>query len=794
MAKNKNKPSNNNSANQSNGLQQGTMAHLLQKVVSASSSVESVINKEQPGQNPPDLSKLTPEKLDKADAALKEELQKELENIARHSKLLIDINEKLDRRYEEFSRKEEAINKRGDENKRRTEELTRNEEAFKKNQADFNKKESELIDKERWLEERELDARSGFAKQNSAALSDLKKEIAELESRRNELQLSLHQTEQKARDDENERLAVISEKEIVVSEKERSTDLQKRRLDAEWKELERERESIRKDALQEADREINRWKTECQKTKERLEKVYNDLTTTLQHLEEYREISQALAGRPPRALVDELADYKRRITQLENQIASSEGEQLRSENTELRKTRDQLKIQLDQIHNDFAEANAERHSLRLGVSDKESLEREKRILEKHKQLLAAKLDELGQRVDDLTQSQQADKPFRQMSWMDMASNADWINEKRAKELNISEQEVPDLKNFSVDLQHRIAQAEGDAKLFFRLEDIQLFIAGLAMSQLHIFQGISGTGKTSLAKAFAKAVGGHCTDIAVQAGWRDRDDLLGHYNAFEKRFYERDCLQGLYRSQTSAYKDRCNVILLDEMNLSRPEQYFAEFLSALEKNDPKERLISLSESKLPNTPQLFVEGRKIRVPPNVWFIGTANHDETTNEFADKTYDRAHVMTQLRPENSFSIESKSKISYSYASLDRQFENAIRQYSDEVKELLEELATGSLTDILKDRFDLGWGHRFERQAMRFVPVFMATGGQKEDALDHLLATRVFRKGKVTGRYNIRIEDLTVVEQALSNTWKHWNSEPKQSYELLKNDLMRMQRERGA
>ena len=51
-----------------------------------------------------------------------------------------------------------------------------------------------------------------------------------------------------------------------------------------------------------------------------------------------------------------------------------------------------------------------------------------------------------------------------------------------------------------------------------------------MSQLHVFQGISGTGKTSLAKAFAKAMGGFCTDIAVQAGWRDRDDLLGHYNA------------------------------------------------------------------------------------------------------------------------------------------------------------------------------------------------------------------------------------------------------------------------
>ena len=75
-----------------------------------------------------------------------------------------------------------------------------------------------------------------------------------------------------------------------------------------------------------------------------------------------------------------------------------------------------------------------------------------------------------------------------------------------------------------------------------------------MSQLHILQGISGTGKTSLATAFAKAVGGVCTTIPVQAGWRDRADLLGHYNAFEKRYYERNTLQAIYRAQTEAYDD------------------------------------------------------------------------------------------------------------------------------------------------------------------------------------------------------------------------------------------------
>ena len=82
----------------------------------------------------------------------------------------------------------------------------------------------------------------------------------------------------------------------------------------------------------------------------------------------------------------------------------------------------------------------------------------------------------------------------------------------------------DLRAFANELQQRIAMAEPGTRLFYGIDDIRTLLGGLAMSQLHVFQGISGTGKTSLAKAFAKAIGGFCTDIAVQAGWRDRDDL------------------------------------------------------------------------------------------------------------------------------------------------------------------------------------------------------------------------------------------------------------------------------
>ncbi|CBJ80607.1 hypothetical protein XBJ2_2750001 [Xenorhabdus bovienii str. Jollieti] len=268
-------------------------------------------------------------------------------------------------------------------------------------------------------------------------------------------------------------------------------------------------------------------------------------------------------------------------------------------------------------------------------------------------------------------------------------------------------------------------------------------------------------------------------------------MLGHYNAFERRFYEKDCLQALYKARTPRWEDTCNVILLDEMNLSRPEQYFAEFLSALEKNNADERLISLSETALPNAPQMLREGRKILVPGNVWFIGTANHDETTNEFADKTYDRAHVMTLPKQDSQFKIKPMGKRHYSFSSLRKAFEAARQKHKGEVTELLQALTRDSFTDCLDREFNLGWGNRFEKQALDFIPVMLASGAMKGIALDHLLSTRVMRSGKVTGRYNVSVDAVKALKGALESFWSREKlvGEPVKSLEFLNADIRRME-----
>src|SRR5690606_23952191 len=194
---------------------------------------------------------------------------------------------------------------------------------------------------------------------------------------------------------------------------------------------------------------------------------------------------------------------------------------------------------------------------------------------------------------------------------------------------------------------------------------------------------------------------------------------------------------LYKAQTPRWQDTCNVILLDEMNLSRPEQYFAEFLSALEKNNRDERLISLSETALPNAPKMLREGRKVLVPGNVWFIGTANHDETTNELADKTYDRAHVMTLPKQDHRFDIKRFEPVSYSYRSLRQAFARAREERKEEVADLLERLTSDAFTKQLGSQFALGWGNRLEKQALDFIPVMLASGATSGEALDHMLST---------------------------------------------------------
>ena len=338
----------------------------------------------------------------------------------------------------------------------------------------------------------------------------------------------------------------------------------------------------------------------------------------------------------------------------------------------------------------------------------------------------------------------------------------------------------------------------EEQLYYTDNDIRAFLAGMAVSRLIILQGMSGTGKSSLPRIFSQAISGFNRLIPVESSWRDRNELLGYYNDFNKKFNAKSFTIELYRSS----KERCQAIptfiVLDEMNLARIEYYFSDFLAILQEPDHDKWLIELVSSdmrtlpmELPDSvkakmqredPAIYViwekiersrqgdlkaetsdedkelltaylskmgqltgakdliDGRKIKVTDNIWFIGTENRDESTFEISDKVYDRAQVVSLNR--EGVSEGNYTPVNTKYISVDKLlalFQEAINnnQYKKEVEERLE-----ALDSVLMEKFDLSFGNRIVTQTINFVGVYTAAKGSINDALDYQISTKILRK----------------------------------------------------
>ena len=199
------------------------------------------------------------------------------------------------------------------------------------------------------------------------------------------------------------------------------------------------------------------------------------------------------------------------------------------------------------------------------------------------------------------------------------------------------------------------------KLYYEIKTIRLLIAGLASTKMILLQGISGTGKTSLPYMLGKYFQVDATIASVQPSWRDRTELFGFFNEFTKKFNETEVLKRIYEA---SYNDDINIIILDEMNIARVEYYFAEMLSILEMPNPEEWKIELVPAAWPSDPEHLRDG-KLQIPQNVWYIGTANNDDSTFVISDKVYDRALVINLDSKGIPFEAPETAPrcISYSY-----------------------------------------------------------------------------------------------------------------------------------
>lgn len=288
------------------------------------------------------------------------------------------------------------------------------------------------------------------------------------------------------------------------------------------------------------------------------------------------------------------------------------------------------------------------------------------------------------------------------------------------------------------------------KYYFPLPILRAFIAGLATSHFLILEGLSGTGKSTLPREFSDFVGSKVFYCPVQATWRDRTDIVGYYNDFSKDFKETEFLKRMYES--SYAQERLNLMVLDEMNISRIEYYFADFLSVFE-YPTYDWLINLMQLKgneqIPNN----LENGKVRIQTNTWFIGTANTDDSTFTITDKVYDRAIVIDFNERNAPFTTDYNSDpLDISVTQLQELFDearaNEALHLDDNDREKFLQIC-----DFCVEAFEIRFGNRIMNQIENLVPVYVACGGTKEAALDLMFARKVLRK--LEGKYDDYVKD---------------------------------------
>ena len=276
---------------------------------------------------------------------------------------------------------------------------------------------------------------------------------------------------------------------------------------------------------------------------------------------------------------------------------------------------------------------------------------------------------------------------------------------------------------------------GELKLYYDIEDIRRFIGAMAVTKLIILQGMSGTGKTSLAYAFGEFLRNKTVVVPIQPMWKERTDLVGYYNEFTKKFNETTLLYKMYEAN---YNEEIYVTVLDEMNIARVEYYFAEFLSLLEIPNPDGRNLDVVADRREDDPKLLQKNGKLRLPTNMWFVGTANNDDSTFSISDKVYDRAMVLNLDKKATPFEAEGSSmKISSTH--LTELMEKAQREYEISDRNVRR---IKKLDEYMIKTFHITFGNRIMKQIRSYVPVLVGCGGTEEEALDDILSRKVFRK----------------------------------------------------
>ena len=331
------------------------------------------------------------------------------------------------------------------------------------------------------------------------------------------------------------------------------------------------------------------------------------------------------------------------------------------------------------------------------------------------------------------------------------------------------------------LMDEFIQITREQGLLYDSKDLYNFHTAMKSSNLVILAGMSGTGKSKLVQAYAKALGlfdnHQMTFIPVRPAWTDDADLIGYADTLHMVYRPGD--SGVINALMSAKenKEKLHIICFDEMNLARVEHYFSQFLSVLEMESGPRRVLRLYNEDLEN--RLYNSAQYpplIPIGENVIFVGTVNLDESTYHFSDKVLDRANVISlNVLPFNNLRTlteevrhaaeEKRNPVKKETTTFDLydSFRNNSTdiQMDDQELSLLWEIHV----ELQKVNKNIGAGPRIVRQIDRYLKNLPESElFQRQEAFDLQIVQRILTKvrgpeeqlKKFLGSYDYQTENI--------------------------------------
>lgn len=299
--------------------------------------------------------------------------------------------------------------------------------------------------------------------------------------------------------------------------------------------------------------------------------------------------------------------------------------------------------------------------------------------------------------------------------------------------------------------HEVISYIADRGFVYEPWQVAQYVTAIRTKPFVILAGITGTGKSKLPALVAEATGGESKLVPVRPDWTDSADVLG-YTDLEGNFRPGPVLELAHSA--AANSDQFCTCIIDEMNLARVEQYFAEVLSRIEDRRPQPNGGYRTGPLIRQVAkEADAEWGEVVIPENLAIVGTVNMDESTHPFSRKVLDRAFTIelsdVNLAQWNPNGARMRSAATWPVASwnpIKIQLSELANPTDQQLAEISRAIAALQAVNILLTPAQLQVGYRTRDEvafyllhAQQIADAFVDHEGNAVDPLDLALQMKI-------------------------------------------------------